>query len=188
MMKRSDLTGKRFGKRTVLAIAEDVKGKHTRWTFRCDCGYESTCLTQDLRRNGPCLMCGHKGPRPYRRLRPFEAKYNTLVNRARHSVLITYEEFLEFTKVNDCHYCGENIPWSEYQTKVRSTAVYLDRKDSALAYEVGNLVVCCTRCNYAKNRLFTYEQWVEIGKLIRSWKRKTCPPPKEISQSGNQRR
>ena len=166
--KRHDLTGQRFGKREVLGVAEHVKHKHARWRFRCDCGYESSCLSQDLRRNGPCVMCGHKGPRPYRRKRPYEAKYNTLVSRSRHAVLITYEQFIEFTAVKNCHYCDDVIPWSEYQTEVKSTALYLDRKDSAKPYETNNIVVCCTRCNYAKNSFFTYSEWVQLAKVIRT--------------------
>lgn len=174
MFKIKDLTGQRFGKRIVLGPAKRANGKgyhRIRWNFRCDCGYESTCLKQDLKRLGPCLMCGHEGPRPYRRKRPFEANYNALVYRAKHPVLITYDEFVSFTKIKNCHYCDAEIDWPEYRKRGKGgTGTNLDRKDSSRPYEMQNLVVACRRCNYAKNTFFTYSEWLQIGNLIRSWK------------------
>jgi hypothetical protein len=58
----------------------------------------------------------------------------------------------------------------EYRRAGGGTASNLDRKDSAKPYEMGNIVVCCRRCNYAKNTFFTYDEWKQIGTLIRSWK------------------
>lgn len=29
---------------------------------------------------------------------------------------------------------------------------------------------CCARCNWSKGDQFTYEEWKQIGDLIRSWK------------------
>lgn len=51
----------------------------------------------------------------------------------------------------------------------KGCAYYLDRKDSFEGYSVENCVVCCSRCNQAKSNFFTYEQWVEIGKVIKSF-------------------
>jgi hypothetical protein len=49
----------------------------------------------------------------------------------------------------------------------------LDRKDSSGAYEASNVVPCCRRCNYGKNNMFTYEEWMAIGQVIRSWSLQT---------------
>lgn len=47
MRKAKDLTGKRFGKLTVIRRAKDYitpKGKpHTQWLCVCDCGNEKNC-------------------------------------------------------------------------------------------------------------------------------------------------
>jgi 5-methylcytosine-specific restriction endonuclease McrA len=168
-----DLSGQRFGARLVLSRAGYERGR-LYWNVRCNCGRKFKCLSQALyHRSKRCRMCGHKGPRPYRRKRPFESNYNSLVQRARYPVLITYEQFVEFTKTKECHYCGEDIFWPEYRIKGQGgTATNLDRKDNSKPYELENIVIACRRCNYSKNDHFTYEEWMQIGKLIRSWRTK----------------
>jgi hypothetical protein len=108
-----DLTGKVFDKRTVLSLAGKSNDLHIRWNVRCACGNEFTCLLQDLKRGGWCGKCTpkRKGPRLTRRKRPYEWRYNAAVNRARHPFLISYDEFFEFTKTEECHYCGARIEW-----------------------------------------------------------------------------
>jgi hypothetical protein len=160
----------RFDRRIVLGVLPREKGKRKQWQVRCNCGHEFVCLTQDLHRGGPCMMCGHKGPRPWMRKRPYETNYKSLLKRSKHIVRITYDQFVSFTAIKDCHYCGAIIPWQKYRTKHSGSGSFLDRKDSDGAYEMGNLVVCCARCNYGKSYRFTYDEWVQIGNLIRSWK------------------
>lgn len=162
--------GQKIGRRTILEQVQETP--RSKWKVQCECGYIFICLSQDLNRKGPCLMCGHKGPRPYRRKRPYEVNYNTLLKRAKHPVLLSYEEYLLFTKIKECHYCGAILFWMEYRQKGKGCGSNLDRKDSAKPYEVNNLVACCPRCNYAKNTFFIYEEWVKIGNLIRSWRTK----------------
>jgi len=114
----------------------------------------------------------------HRRKRPYESLYNTFIQKAGkngHTVTITYDQFLLLTDIKECHYCGAGVIWLEYQTrtpgkKYRGQAYNLDRKDSAEPYTFENVAVCCARCNLAKNNLFTYEEWKQIGGLIRSWK------------------
>lgn len=77
---------------------------------------------------------------------------------------LTLEEYYEFSKIPNCHYCNKTIPWFS-----RSRAYYLDRKDNNIGYSVENCVVCCTRCNLSRGRRFTYEEWIQIGSLIKSW-------------------
>jgi hypothetical protein len=173
----------KFGKRTVLKFTGVKKGVSQRgratWLVRCDCGREFTCLTQDLKRKGGagCLFCVHKGDRTCRRKRPYEYRYNKMVARARHPFLITYDEFLEFTKVTACHYCGEKIEWGPAFGRKRPSGLNLDRKDSNLPYQIGNLVVACRRCNYGKNNFFSYAEWKELGALIRAWRVKAEGAP-----------
>ena len=51
--RRIDLTGKRFGKWTVIRY---VGGRPGRWLCVCDCGYETTVQGQSLR-NGQSTQC-----------------------------------------------------------------------------------------------------------------------------------
>jgi hypothetical protein len=59
--KLIDLTGKRFGHRTVLAIHPERvrygKKSHVLWLCRCDCGAERLVLDSNLRRGQP-NSCG----------------------------------------------------------------------------------------------------------------------------------
>lgn len=172
MPKRAaDLTGQKFNKRLVLGRGA-YRERRVYWKARCDCGYHFECTTQALIRGGLCIRCGHKGPRPSRRLRPFEATYNTFVSKARYPVSITYEQFFVLTQFKQCHYCGADLRWAEYSTQAhRMHASNLDRKDNDLPYDIDNVVVCCPRCNRAKNTHFTYEEWMQLAKNIRRWKK-----------------
>jgi hypothetical protein len=52
-----DLTGKRFGRLTVLGIDDLTDNRMTIWRVRCDCGCEFTALGVNLRR-GSTQSCG----------------------------------------------------------------------------------------------------------------------------------
>jgi len=63
--RRIDLTGRRFGRWTVLAIHPEryrhCRGTFTRWICRCDCGIERVVLGGSLRsgRSKSCGRCIH---------------------------------------------------------------------------------------------------------------------------------
>jgi len=52
-----DLTGKRFGRLTVICQDDLTDNRMTTWRVRCDCGQEFTALGINLRR-GATLSCG----------------------------------------------------------------------------------------------------------------------------------
>lgn len=56
MSKLDDLTGRRFGKLTVIGSHESRNGK-TFWPCRCDCGNSTTVVASNLKR-GNTLSCG----------------------------------------------------------------------------------------------------------------------------------
>ena len=99
--------------------------------------------------------------------RPFESLYNAFVTSSKRAVHITYEDFLAFTEIIQCHYCDAEIKWTKYNIHRNGMAYYLDRKNNSKDYTINDVVVCCTRCNKGKSDLFTYEEWVEFGKCIR---------------------
>lgn len=170
-----DFTGKKIGKRFVIGPAPREGCNRPRWRVRCDCGNEYSCLSQDVRRGKGCIMCGHKGDRPWRRKRPYESSLNALKGRTEHPVLITYEEFVSLASQKECHYCGADVHWQKHRTrKKEGSGSNLDRKDSKGPYSMDNVVVCCGRCNYGKNRWFTYDEWVQIGAVIRTWGKPKC--------------
>lgn len=52
-----DLTGRKFGRLTVLSRAGDTKHKHPQWNCQCDCGAMSVVRGQSLRA-GTTVSCG----------------------------------------------------------------------------------------------------------------------------------
>ncbi len=145
-----------------------VRNHRAIWECVCDCGtvMKDGVCSSNLVRNDGTQSCGCS-----RKKRPYESLYNELLLVASHKnwPCFTYEEFLIFTEIKECHYCGNHLTWLEYRDRgYRGVRGYnLDRKDSSLGYISSNLVPCCKRCNLSKADRFTYEEWVEIGKTIR---------------------
>lgn len=171
-----ELTNQRFGKLVVLSL---VSVKPPIWRCKCDCGNTVTLRSSYLLGSKQDCGCSYRGGVPQQiggraaalklRKRPFEALYNSLHRRADNKRLevLTYEEFLEFTTIQNCHYCGDGLVWAKYSLGRNGRAANLDRKDSGQGYTKGNVVVCCIRCNKAKLNHFTYDEWVKIGTFIR---------------------
>lgn len=108
--------------------------------------------------------------------KPFESLYNRILssskrkNRKHAPVNLTYEEFLEFTKINRCYYCYKHIDWTPYCTvngKFKSSAYYLDRIDNNKGYSKDNCLVCCTKCNKTRGNRYTYDEWYGMTEYFR---------------------
>lgn len=159
-----DLVGRRFNRLLVENRAENRK-KRTFWNCTCDCGKKVT-VTGNALIEGNTQSCGcykRDLTSERHRRRPHEATYNALMARGHRPCRLTYEDFLEFTKVGNCHYCDDVIPWQPRY----SSAYFLDRKDNDIEYTVENCVVCCKRCNWTKSNRFSYKEWIEMGKTIK---------------------
>ncbi len=103
-----------------------------------------------------CKFCANKK-------RPHESIYNQLKKNERNiDVLLTYDEYLEFTKETNCYYCNALISWYPYgmeKGEYHTRAYFLDRKDHNGPYSKENCVVCCTRCNRFKSNFFSFEEF-----------------------------
>ena len=157
-----------FGKYSVIGKVV-IKGKENRtnWLCRCICGavrvFRGDRLTSG--RSTGCNSCNNGNL-----AKPFKGRYNMLVGQCKlkgRECLISYEEYLTFTITDKCHYCGVKILWKPHGDQ--SSGHKLDRKDNNLTYTLENCVVCCPRCNWTKGDHFTYDEWKQIGELIRSW-------------------
>lgn len=98
------------------------------------------------------------------RLRPFEAKFNIFKQKCPETNL-SFLDYLEFTKIKNCDYCEDIIPWKEYDHN--TNGFWLDRKDNNLGHIKGNLTVCCALCNFTKRNEFSYKEFKLIGKVIK---------------------
>ena len=167
-MKLCDLTGQVFGKLTVLH-RDGTKGSQAMWWCRCECGVEKSIAGGGMR-GGRQNSCGCS-----RYIRPYESLYNYCMFHARRERpelqhTLTYEEFLKFVSKRLCHYCGKGVEFVARNINGKRAIRYnLDRKNNFRGYCAENLVVCCKVCNYTKGDRFNYDQFVQIGKVIRSF-------------------
>ena len=164
-----DLTGKVFGKWTVIRRVLKDSGAHhsTIYLCKCVCGVERERFRTNLI-HGKNVGCGCIPWVP--KLRPYESLYNIFVREAVRSERfdkLSYEDFLGYVRVRECHNCDGQIKWAESNPNTNGNSYNLDRKNNDIGYHKENCVVCCGRCNRAKSKYFTYEEWVEIGKTIR---------------------
>jgi 5-methylcytosine-specific restriction endonuclease McrA len=172
------LIGKRINSCVVLEIQEEVlrKGGRDYWLLcRCDCGKIKRIRYASFM-SKTTISCGCwriKRLSERQKKRPYEAHYNLLLRLAKkykREVSFSYEEFLGFTKITECMYCGAHIEWLLHGTNdVFVGAYYLDRKDNSSDYTLENSGVCCIRCNLSKGDRFTQEEWTKIGEVIRSF-------------------
>ena len=152
-------------------IRFDGSQRRTMGLFLCSgCGKEiwTEVTPKHLsQRSGKCRRCSAIG---LGRKRPYEWLYNDLVYNAHYfqrEITITFENFLEFTKASECHYCSSPVAWAPHNSGNVSTASNLDRKDSGKGYIPGNLVVACAICNRIKNSHLSYEEMLRLGPVLR---------------------
>ncbi len=159
-----DLKDQRFGK--LLAIHPDGKDRHGNifWSCLCDCGQMKTISGASLRR-GLTRSCGcfvgenHRA----RHARAYEGSggrtggfrllmngYKVDARRRSKTWNLSDDEFEALTR-GLCTYCG--APPAQVCRPKGKSYVHngIDRIDSALGYEPGNVVSCCRTCNMMKN-------------------------------------
>ena len=151
-------------------------GKNARWWHCiCDCG--STCLKLGNKlKSGRSTNCGCVSESKRKPKRPPRAKV-PLGESAKRSVLNDYKQgarargiewdlddagFFFITK-QCCMYCAA-LP-SRTRTNGGGSFIYngIDRLDSSQGYVLGNVVTCCTTCNYAKGATHVddFLNWIE---------------------------
>jgi hypothetical protein len=143
-------------------------GKRYTYTFICShTGCDNRIKSRKDSLNNASGLCKSHAQRK----KPFESIYNQIYRDDRGFIsALSYEDFLSFTSNDACHYCLTKIVWNPYSTvnnEFISRAYYLDRKDSSLGYSKSNCVVCCTKCNRAKNADYTYEEWYGMTAYFR---------------------
>jgi 5-methylcytosine-specific restriction endonuclease McrA len=84
-----------------------------------------------------------------------------------------------------CHYCGieeEDFPkiWGDkfYGGIKRGQILEIDRKDNNRGYSLENSVLACALCNMAKSDKFTYDEFKNVGDVIRKiWQQRKSSVP-----------
>jgi len=111
-------------------------------------------------------------PKLWKRIRPYEALYNAFVglNKGGREISISYEDFLEFTKIDTCYYCGNTVHWSEHNVGQNGPSYNLDRKDNDLWYTKENCTVCCKSCNRTKSNRFTADEFLVMMQALKAYR------------------
>lgn len=163
----NDLIGQRFGKLVVLRRTFN-RYNATRWKCQCDCGTIVEIRGSYLR-TGHSKSCGCWRS-DWRKKRPYEWLYNRFVKgaqRVNREVSLTYDEFVEFTTLTKCHYCGTDIHWAKHETSEKKSDAYnLDRKNNDVGYTKDNCVVCCFLCNLIKGKTLSYNEMLLLGDSV----------------------
>ena len=170
MPKLIDMTGKKFGRLTIIKRMSD-KYKHTTWLCKCKCGKEKIirrdslingtkscgCLIVETIKKRMSLPFGIASMRELIRICKASAK------KRGYKYELTEKQFIEITK-RDCYYCGAKP--SKTENKRHVNGIYIgngiDRINNNKGYTIDNVVPCCKICNQAKHTLTLQEfkDWI----------------------------
>lgn len=163
----NDLTGKKFGKLTVLRRGQNLKkGKNiVTWDCVCDCGKQKTITRTNLIaghvKSCGCLAKLERGEAAFNRL---FGHYKTGARLRKYSFELSVEQFKKLIN-EECYYCGIVSSTYAKPAKGNNGGFYyngVDRKNNKEGYTLDNSVACCFMCNYSKkdkDLQFFYE-WV----------------------------
>lgn len=158
--KTEDLTGKKFGKLTVIGLTKSDQG-HIRWACKCDCGKALMVRASHLKRR-EVESCGCMSGVRSKKWGNGESEkrhaYSSCKGRAVKGFLsweLTYEEFLKLASL-PCYYCGSppsNVMKGYWTKEEGEDFIYqgIDRADNDRGYTTSNCVPCCIVCNKAKS-------------------------------------
>lgn len=99
----------------------------------------------------------------------YQTIYNHLVSGAKRKnipISLTFEEFVLFTKINECIYCKNYVTWTKHKKRNSNIRYNLDRKDNSKGYTLDNCVVCCKECNYIKSDKISFNEMLLISNII----------------------
>lgn len=185
--------GKVYGSWTLIDDIRGTKNKNRLWLVRCRCGKERKIAPSPLV-NGKILSCSkcaakrraqnQKGvDRSYMRVNGMQqnvaSAYRNYVTRSLEKGMdidITVDEFYVLSQQN-CFYCGAEPSNKITHRKSEWVDPFyyngLDRIDNSLGYIKGNVVPCCSYCNWAKKDKTQKDffDWIErVYENIRSTK------------------
>lgn len=120
-------------------------------------------IDKNLRTN-KCRSCSRSD-----KTKPFKRAYSRLKNTYK-SMLLTYEEYLDFTKILNCAYCSTDIAWAPHGLNCYRSN--LDRKNPKGDYSKSNCVVCCWECNRMKSNKLTYEEFLLLSPGLKEIRKK----------------
>lgn len=170
-----DITGRKYGRLTVIERAPNGKGYKTRWLCQCECGNQTIVQGESLR-TGATRSCGclqKEWAQNHNSLPLGEAAFNSIYRAYQGSA---HKRHLEFDLTRDqvrdlidsrCHYCGSEPRKMRSMYHGHYAFNGIDRVDNARGYVIDNVVPCCYICNLAKKDM-AYEDFIEyLDELVK---------------------
>lgn len=145
-----DLSGKRFGKLTVIS-----KMRPGQYLCRCDCGVEKRIASKHLQSGNTtscsCIKTSQYGS--WARGALFYG-YGQAAEKRGLSFELDFHTFIDLV-VKPCVYCGAELTSLKKHPNKKSHFSYtgLDRLDNSKGYLKTNVVPCCGTCNRLKSDL-----------------------------------
>lgn len=156
-MKVLEILDKKFGKLLVIRRVEEDKWGLAHWECVCDCGNTRVVSGRNLV-NGKTISCGcyrrefirsNQKPHGHSLLkREFSNYKRGAISRARVWGL-SFERFKELS-LDKCYYCGSSDSKLLKRDRQSLRCNGIDRLENHLGYIEGNVVACCSPCNYLK--------------------------------------
>lgn len=161
--RSAQLIGRVFDRLTVVERGSGIyegrrKVFNNTWICNCSCGNTVEVSSNSLLK-GNTTSCGckaaEKGEQRLVAIAQAKSNTKTIVNQAKdkairrgHDWRLTDDQALAIL-TKPCAYCGDRPRKIHAPTGTRYGGI--DRIDSNIGYEEGNVVPCCTSCNVAKN-------------------------------------
>lgn len=124
-----------------------------------------------------CINCANKlqseiAQNKYKKLRKYRKIYNQYKNNAKVRNLdfkLILEDIIKLVNSN-CHYCDD----------INSKGI--DRLNNDIGYCINNVVPCCKKCNFMKNKYTFDEFYNHIEKIYKFMKKSSTTIPKGSTQ------
>lgn len=179
---RKDYTNMVFGYLTAIRLLywqQEKAGHGGRqvWLFRCKCGNEvekkvgQVATAAGVRGRIPSCGCrsySKKLPPSVAPLRQVIRYYKFGAKSRNHEFELTNEQCLQLFSM-DCHWCGappSSVASDHYKRKAHALYNGIDRVDNKAGYTIGNVVPCCSLCNYMKGTLSEDDFINHIAKIF----------------------
>ena len=158
-----------------------VKGKNLwLWECKCDCGNIFHCRENQLTNRYGCHSCTNKKTSTETALRKKNGvQHSGLKNRLYKDYKsgackrgldfeLSFEDFVALMEQN-CVYCGAKPELHDYELQYMQKTIApwkhngIDRVNTKEGYVEGNVVPCCSKCNYAKHDMEKeeFKEWLD---------------------------
>ena len=161
--KKDELIGKKFNKLLIIEVMPKASYRRKKYRCQCDCGniviVEAAKVVNNHTKSCGCIRkeidYGAK-----RRKAFGVANRNALIYNYRHNAKykgidfnLTDEEMIKIFE-SDCYYCGTEPIFEFKKQKLNGPYKFngIDRLDNEKGYYLDNVVPCCSKCNFIKNK------------------------------------